>query len=111
MTSGLTIDLGQGFELPIWPSSRSRRFQRYSRELELSELANLKFLLDLCLEVLQLDLDAIIDVAVVHVLLCEEARFPPPLLRLVLNLPLSLLLGFHRPLVRGCTDVSNLRVL
>lgn len=96
-----------GFQLPIWTSGRSS-FSRYARELKFSQLAALILLLDLRFEILQLNLDPIIDVSVVHVLLGEEAGLLLPLLGLVLNQPPPLLLVLHGPLVCRRPDISNI---
>ena len=106
MPSRLTIDLREGFQLPIWTSGRSS-FSGDARELKLPQLAALILLLDLRFEILQLNFDPIIDVSVVHVLLGEEAGLPLPLFGLVLNQPPPLLLVLHGPLVCRRADISN----
>lgn len=106
MPSRLTIDLREGFQLPIWTGGRSS-FSGDARELKLPQLAAFVLLLDLRFEIFQLNLDPIIDVSVVHVLLGEEAGLPLPLFGLVLNQPPPLLLVLHGPLVCGRADISN----
>jgi len=104
--SRLTIDLRESFQLPIRTSGRSR-FGRNARELKVPQFAAFILLLDLRFEILQLNLDPIIDVSVVHVLLREEAGLLLPLFGLVLNQPPPLLLVLHGPLVCGRPDISN----
>lgn len=106
MPSRLTIDLRESFQLPIWTSGRSS-FSRDARELKLPQLAAFILLLDLRFEILQLNLNPIIDISVVHVLLGEEAGLLPPLFGLVLNQPPPLLLVLHGPLVCRRPDISN----
>ena len=99
----MPIHLRESFDLPVGTSGDRRD---NPGELKPPELAALKLLLDLRLEILQFDLHAIIDVSVIHVFFSEETGFPSAFLRFILDLPPAKVLVLHCPLVGRGTDIS-----